>query len=86
MKLLDHTNLSELEKIDHNNQTLIDCIYDLKSEKVNNHLQIYLNKLKLLYQNQILESIDDWQTVIAKSFLNPIADLNIIDIQVDFIY
>lgn len=79
IRLLDETNLIELENKDQSNRTIMYYIYRFRSPNV-------LNYLKSLYRNSVLESIADGGTIIGNCCVNPICDLNIVDILIDFVY
>ena len=70
IRLLEKTNLIELEMKDQHDLTILDCIHRYKSSTILNHI-------KLLYRNCILECIAN-ETVVSRCYRNPNADLNII--------
>ena len=81
IKLLNNSTLFNVEKYrPYYCCSFIDLVYEHKEAKT------IVNHLKLLYRNSMLESIETQNTIINESFKNPICDLNIIDIVIDFFY
>lgn len=77
IKLIDAGTKLDLKS--NTNKTTIDYVYEFNLTKVLDHL-------RSINRNLILESINESNTILFECFTNPLADLNTVDIIVDFVY
>lgn len=70
---------ADLYLTDRSFRNCLDVIYHNKATKVIDHLQYICRK-------SFYESINDSETIVGNSFLNPIADLHVLDIFVEYCF